>query len=618
MAVFFWFLIALLILPISTMTPAVASTGAQDLKLWTPEVIVSAHRSATTLDESTASVSIFNRKEIEQSGKRTVAELLREVPGLTVLNPGGQGQLSQIYLRGMPSGQTLVLLDGIKLNDPLNPERFFDFANFTLADIERIEVVRGTQSVVHGSDAIGGVIQIFSRKGKSPLETRASVIAGSFGTLSTHLQVGGTQGPQRYALGIERQSATGFSVASPARGATETDSRESVTVSSSTSRAWNYGGETQAILRFQYARTNLDAFDGTTTLDDPDFVTRERNLQARIQHTFEARPSIQVTLAQNLGFSRRVSDNPPPSLGATTGQFYTGDRFKTEATSTLELTPQLSLLLVSELERELGEFSDGFGTTQKGLSQEIQSLGSELRWKSGSLGVRWDGTSLSGSAWSARASQRYGLGELMALKGSLGTGFKIPTLYQRFVDLGGGAGGNPWLKPERSASVELGFEAKSLDNSLRGEFTIFRVHTRDQIEFPTTRYINIGKTEIEGAELYGHWRLGTLQLRGSGTTLWLARLPQRPRLQFSLSPRLEFQRDLSIEAELRHTGTRQNASPRVELPSYTVLNWVTRWQWGAKRSLFARIENALDRLYEEALGYSTARRSFFLGLESQF
>ena len=148
----------------------------------TPEVVVSATRTPVEMSRIASSVTVITRKEIEQKQNSTVVELLRSVPGVTVAASGGMGQTSRVFLRGSESRHTLVMVDGIVMNDPSDPGDAFDFAYLTTDNIERIEVLRGPQSTLYGADAVSGVIQIFTRRGKGQPRIRASAEGGSFDT----------------------------------------------------------------------------------------------------------------------------------------------------------------------------------------------------------------------------------------------------------------------------------------------------------------------------------------------------------------------------------------------------------------------------------------------------
>ena len=158
------------------------------------EVVVTASRIEEPAEAAASSITVITRKEIEQKQYRTVFDALRDVAGLDAVRSGGPGSLSSVFLRGTKSEHTLVLIDGVEVNDPVSAGRSFNFANLSLANVERIEVLRGPQSTLYGSDSMGGVINVITRKGKGPLSGDVSVEAGSFNTFRERLGLSGGAG----------------------------------------------------------------------------------------------------------------------------------------------------------------------------------------------------------------------------------------------------------------------------------------------------------------------------------------------------------------------------------------------------------------------------------------
>src|SRR3954471_3328511 len=146
-----------------------------------PEVVVTANRIDTPEAEVATATTVISAREIERSQRSQLSDLLRTVPGLSVSSSGGPGQLTSVSIRGTSAGHALVMIDGVPMNDPLSVDRSFDFGNLSAQDIERVEILRGSQSMLYGSDAIGGVINIITRKGKGPLKAQ---VAGEYGSSS--------------------------------------------------------------------------------------------------------------------------------------------------------------------------------------------------------------------------------------------------------------------------------------------------------------------------------------------------------------------------------------------------------------------------------------------------
>jgi len=193
-----------------------------------PETVVTATRLETPLEEVASSITVITRADIEAKQQRTIVDVLSSVPGLRVVQSGGLGKQTSVFSRGSNSNHTLILVDGIEVSDASTPNGAFNFAHLLTSDIERIEVVRGPQSTLFGSDAIGAVVNITTTLGSGPAQYLAQVEGGSFDTAGGALKASGSKGNLRYAFGTSYLDSDGESV-SPARiralqaGATEED-----------------------------------------------------------------------------------------------------------------------------------------------------------------------------------------------------------------------------------------------------------------------------------------------------------------------------------------------------------------------------------------------------------
>src|SRR4030043_196166 len=186
---------------------------AQEKEVTLEEVVVTATRVETPIEEIASSITIISSKEIERKQKTTVLEALRNIPGLDVVQTGGAGSQTSIFLRGANSEHTLVMIDGVEVNDPISPGRSYNFANLTVDNIERIEIIRGPHSTLYGSDAIGGVINIITKKGAGEPKVWTSFEAGSYATFK---EVVGSDGEIRglhYSLTCSRLDTEGISKA---------------------------------------------------------------------------------------------------------------------------------------------------------------------------------------------------------------------------------------------------------------------------------------------------------------------------------------------------------------------------------------------------------------------
>ncbi|MDP3684083.1 MAG: TonB-dependent receptor plug domain-containing protein, partial [Ignavibacteria bacterium] len=234
------------------------------------EVVVSATKTATLSTQVGSAITLIDREQIELSQKGTVLELLSEVPGISLVQLGGAGKLATVFLRGANPGQTLVLLDGVEMNNPGDVSNAFDFSNLQASDIERIEILRGPQSTLYGSDALAGVISIFTKKTSEGLNATAHLEGGSYNSLRSNISVSGNVSGLSYLVSANDFKTKGFSSASDQYGNTESDGYKTSAFTSKFSYAFPEDISLSLLLRFNKANADLDAGSGVNG-DDPNY-----------------------------------------------------------------------------------------------------------------------------------------------------------------------------------------------------------------------------------------------------------------------------------------------------------------------------------------------------------
>ncbi|MDD2337110.1 MAG: TonB-dependent receptor plug domain-containing protein [Geobacteraceae bacterium] len=246
------------------------------------EIVVTANRNEAALDEIGSSISVITREEIDRSKKPFVLDLLRTVPALDVVQSGGPGGLTSVSIRGAASEYTLVLLDGVRMNDPSTPGASYDFANLTTDNIERIEVLRGPQSTLYGSDAMGGVINIITRQGTGKPSGFVSAEGGSFGTATEKAAISGGTELLRYSLGLSREDTSGFSSAGEKYGNHETDGFHSTSISTRLGVTPSRIFDVDCIVRYLSTKADMDNGGGAGQ-DDPNSLVRSEQVFVRGQ-----------------------------------------------------------------------------------------------------------------------------------------------------------------------------------------------------------------------------------------------------------------------------------------------------------------------------------------------
>jgi len=604
-----------------TATPFPAAPIADDS-------VLSASRTPISRRQSGSSVSVITRDEIERRGARNLDEILRIVPGVTVAQRGGLGQQSSLFIRGANSEQTKVLLDGIPINDPASPNGAFNPANFLLDNVERIEVLRGPQSTLYGSDAIGGVISITTTRGTGPARLNITASGGSFGTYRQTAALSGGDESSWYAVSGAWMTADGFSVAA---AGTERDGYENGTLSGRLGTFLTDQLSTDVVWRYTDADADLDGFmaDGFGNLDTETFFLRTQLLYSQCEGRVQHRAGFNYTSYQR------------DDARSTFQRWFDGDSHKFDYQLSVLTIDQaeFSHTLIAGAEHLRENFSQDVDTAALFFDEDSARFNNavflENQFQVGedlflTAGYRHDHYSRSGHADTYRVTSRYQLSETTALHGAIGTAFRAPSLGQNTA----GFGFNPNLRPEESFGWEYGIEKQLCDQRLTIDATYFRNDTDDLIVFLFTgippsfgSLVNISQATSHGIELTSRLDLGPdTFLTGSYThneTEDATQTPLllRPRNSAFVSLTQEFCDDqAAVSLALRYAGVREDFGG-VRLDQYVVLDATGWYQVAENVRLFARVDNITDKSYQEAAGFRTAGLSayggFAIGLGGQ-
>jgi vitamin B12 transporter len=593
--------------------PALAATG-EPLELET--VVVTATRTARTADETLAPVTVIDRAAIERMQARSVPDALRGLPGVAVANTGGRGQPTTVFLRGTDSDHVMVLIDGVKVGSPtLGPAPFQDYP---IDAVERIEVVRGPRASLYGSEAVGGVIQVFTRRGGGTLAPRARVGIGTYGTRDASVGLAGGGESGWLDVGARYEESSGFNacVGEPFIGgcfALEPD-HDGYRNAAGHARAGYRVGGAEVDVHWLRSETDTD-FDGTRFSGN-----ESRTVQQVTGGSVSLLPvdRWKVTLAAG-----RSQDN--------LDVFYAGtflDRFDTTR-DTLTWQNDFALgderLVTAGVDRQ----EDRVESTVDYAVDSRRNTGVFAQYQ-GALGghrvdasLRRDDNEQFGGHTSGSAAWGHALPGGLWLTVSYGTAFKAPTfndLYYPFF-------GNPHLEPETSASTEIGVAGRH--GAARWSLNAFATRIDDLIAFDATVQApaNIDSARIRGLEAVAGARVGAWDLSGNVTLLDPENrasgpdrgnlLPRRPRQ----SLRLDVDRDLGrlrAGATLFASGRRfDDLANDVRLDGYAVVDLRAEYRLTDRLTVQGRIENLLDEDYETAAFYNQPGRGFYLTLGYQ-
>jgi vitamin B12 transporter len=606
-------------------------------------LVLTASRIQTQRSRTAQAVTVIEPTEADRRSGRHVYDLLRSAPGVNVLNTGGPGQSTTVQIRGANSEQTLVLLDGVPLNDPTNPGRGFDFSQLTAHEIERIEVLRGAQSGVYGNNSNGGVIQIITRRPGAGQRSSVRLDYGAFNTKRGAVTVAGSSGKTRASASALYEDSDGFPAASAGYGNTLSNGYQRVTGNLAVDQDLSDNVQLQITARGNRAKVELPNGGGPPAIgsgEDPNYTGLDSQgaVSARVSHSGLGAWKPSAGVALNLVYRRY--DNLADSVNTTPSQsYFRGNRIKFEQSNQLRLSDSSTLLagLDSQIET-IRTFEDyGFGSSEiAGKTQSISGVFSEYRWDSGPVFVT---AALRGDRFHGRSDQLtyrvgpgYHLGEKILVKASLGRGFKIPSLYQLYAPSYGEVG----LRSEKSLSWDAGVDygVQSLFGKTHFGVQYFQTEFEDLIDFNNSfRYQNIRKASSRGVEFEAQQEFVgglkanltyTYQLaRNDETRLRLARRPMHQIVSRVYgAPLRAILPGFDLGMSLRYTGIRNDVSPvspygSIVMPSYMVVNTDASYRFGGGVQVFARLDNLLDRRYEEIAGYGTARRSLYLGIQKE-
>lgn len=584
----------------SLVLPVISVSGVNAVEQ--EAVIVTATRTAQTADESLASVSVITRDDIEQSQANNITELLRLQAGIDVTRSGGPGQQTSLFMRGTNSNQTLVLIDGVRAFSATTGA--FAWPSLSLTDIDRIEIVRGPRASLYGSDAIGGVIQIFTRNNKD-MHVRGQV--GSYNSTLAEAGIGGGDNV-KYSLNVTTQDTEGFSATNDKNIFFDPDNDGYKNTSASGKLIFPLGKKTELRFSTWYAESETDYDDG---------------LQENKNGIFDARLVNQTTANWEQTFSVGLSKDESDFVEAS---IYNTERLMADWQHdfTLGLNNILTagLSTVEDQATNIDLFTD---TTA--YDESIRNNAAFIAWQSRfgkhdlNLSGRVDDYENFGNHSTGNIAWGYNLQPALRLTASYGSGFRSPSLNELFSPgFFGLYSGNPDLQPETSRTAEIGLRYKA-DPNQHLRISTYRNDIENLIanEGVDFQSININEAQIDGLELeyqytQTNWSLlAAVTLQNAVNKSDNSELLRRPREKFSLQLRHALANDGSVGLEWLYVGERLDLGD-VVLDPYHLINLSGVVKMAKNLWMEARVENLLDEDYELAYSYNTPGLSVFVGV----
>ena len=628
-----------------------SSTTSSNVQVLDP-VVVSATKTPVPLRQVTSAVEVWTEEDLQQRQIKTVVEALRLSQGTAVLQNGGPGGVASVRIRGGSSNQTLVLIDGAIVNSSTLGS--FNFAHLTIDNIEKIEIVRGAQSTLWGADALGGVINITTKRGKGSPKAGAFFEYGSFNTLREGGTVSGSKGPVDFSFALSRWDTTGISQINSRRGATERDAYRNWQASSRIGVGLPLDGRLDFNFRWRKTSLNIDSGFGIWPSPGPSDLIGRRNdseqfvFSGRHQqpltdwwtHTLTLSRSQEAFLDDVKGSQRDLSTGASKmlSLGEIRVDEIRVLANRIESQHDFRLNQYVTLTAGYQLREQMGE--NVRRTAEKITTGIPERIISSHGWFGqmqlnlydrffATAGVRHDSFNTFGEATTYRVTGGYLIKETNTkIRSSYATGFRAPTINDLFFP----NYGNPNLQPEKSQSFDVGVDQTLFADRVTISGGYFWNRYRDRITYDPACFCpnNVALAKSQGWESMVNvvmvqdqpW-MKRLELKGQYTMTLTRdlmtgnRLPRWPVDQVSLSLYYQPVDSLNMILDYRFVGSNgTSATQRVE--SFNVVNLAVNYDVSEQFQAYVRVDNLFDEDYEEVLYFGTPGRSVFGGIRANF
>ena len=613
------------------------------------EVLVLANHLPTNANNIGSSISSIDTNDFARQAHFDVSQLLRTIPNMSVNRAGPLGALTQVRIRGAEANHTLVLIDGVEVNDVGNGSEF-NFAHLAGADISRIEVLRGPQSARFGADTIGGVIGIFTNQAAEPgVKTHVNLESGSFKTHygSAGLSVAQPQGDNLLTgqLNVSRMISDGYS-ASPLGN--ENDGFEDSSARGSLGYQWGDA----SLVKVTLSQTEIDAQGDEQDFDFPSTATQGLVIDADQNNASEQRFANFLLKTEYFGWQQQLSmsETKNRSRFFDTGTLVSGlngERNKVDLqTSKLVEVGDLthSLLIGAQYEgREFENIYPSISGANYAAKDRQQSLIGEYVLQAPSrsiaLSVRADDNQRFDNATTARVTFSQNLPQNLRLHSSWGQGIANPTFFELFGFTPNSFTGNPNLQPEESTSWDLGLSGSLLSERVGFDLTYFSADLTNEIEtvFDMATFTSSPANQTGNSQRHG-WEMSmdaAINEQLSVTAHWNflhsrdpdARVEvRRPEKSGSVSLHYASSNDQGrVSLQVLHNGKNQDSEfifsttqDRVTLASYTLVNLTASYDLKPNITLYLRGENLLDDDYQEVFGYQAPGVGVYAGLKARF
>lgn len=611
------------------------------------DVVITATKTSTSTLELANSISTVDSAEIANKNSLNAFDAIKNEYGISFSQQGTKASVSNVYLRGANSSHTLVLVDGVEVNLTSDPSNFYNFFSLPTENISRIEILRGPQSTLYGSNALAGVINIISAQGTAKPISSISIEGGSYNTFKGTVSSLGKLDKFNYSVGLSRIKSDGYSAASEKYGNTERDGYQMDNISSILGYEFSDNFKADLIFRYNNSNSNLDqSFGPPENWDDPTYIFNQEEFVVRAQGKLNLSENkwnqkFGISLFSNL---RDYSFESTPASFYSSTSNYNGKKYKVDWQNDFSFL-NINLITagieyeIEEMESEYYLFSGVNPPDYASIIPKVNvnTLGIFLQdqFKAGesffgTAGIRLDNNNQFGTAITYRIAPAYMFWETgTKFKATFGTGFKAPSLFYLYDPLYG----NKELTPEKSLGWDAGVEQFFWSDGFSIGATYFYNKFDDMFGFDpvTFQTININKAETKGVEVFtkavlmdgleakANYTFTNAKDKSENTPDFDKQLVRRPEHKAGLFLSYSFNKDINTNVEFIYVGEREepdfsNYPSRIIMPDYFLINLAAHYDLFSFLRLQGRIENLLDKKYEEVYGYGTAGFSVYGGI----
>ena len=610
------------------------------------EVVVSATRTQTSTLELANSVTVIDSAEIANRNSSNVFDLLKNEYGVSYTRQGGPGTLSNINIRGGNSSYTLVLVDGIEVNLNNDPSNFYDFASLSTDNVQSIEILRGPQSTLYGSNSLAGVINVITKKGIGKPSFSLLSEAGSYKTFKNTLGMNGNVSDFNYSVTLGRAESEGFSAASEKYGNTEKDGYKKNNISARLGYDFTETAQLNLLMSYNNSKSDYDQTAGKFG-DDPTYIFNQEEFSFRGEGKFDLldgkwNQKIGASIFRNV---RKYNFDYSKFNAAASNSSYDGRKIKIDWQNNFNLLENhlLTFGIENISEAAVSEyfyFSQFFNYESLFPQKKSNTFGAYLQdqLKIGqsffsTLGVRFDNHDKFGSVFTYRFAPAYIIWETgTKLKATFGSGFKTPSLFNLYDP----AYGNLDLNPEESIGFDAGVEQFLANDLLSIGVTYFQNNYKDLIGFDQSfKAINVNKAKTNGVETYLtaqmfdklkiklNYTYTNAKDESEGLDDDERKLIRRPEHKVGSYLSYNFSPKANANVEVIYIGEQDDlvfdnltfTSSRTQLDPYILLNFSAHYQLLEFLRFNLRLENILDSDYEEVYGYATPGFSIYGGIK---